>query len=92
MLLVSYSQARMELGLPRTEQEKEFDQFQEWIQRKYNISDSKGWDSIILLNSIDEKGAFYNFFKLLEEFSHTKTNDRASEVTTTANNNYLTVS
>ena len=92
MLLVGYSQARMELGLPRTEQEKEFDQFQEWIQRKYNISDSKGWDSIILLDSTDEKGAFYNFFKLFEEFSHTKTNDRGLEVKITANNNYLTVS
>jgi hypothetical protein len=80
MLLVGYSQARMELGLPRTAQEQEFDQFQEWIQHKYNISDSKGWDSIILLNSTDEKAAFYQFFQLFEEFSHRNTNDASLEV------------
>lgn len=80
MLLVGYSQARMELELPRTVQEQEFDQFQEWIQHKYNISDSKGWDSIILLNSTDEKEAFYKFFQLFDEFSHSNTNDANLEV------------
>ncbi|TAE53279.1 MAG: hypothetical protein EAZ87_23920 [Nostocales cyanobacterium] len=80
MLLVGYSQARMELGLPRTAQEQEFDQFQEWIQNKYNISDSQGWDSIILLNSTDEKAAFYQFFQLFDEFSHRNTNDEIMKV------------
>ena len=80
MLLVGYSQARMELGLPRTAQEQEFDQFQEWIQNKYNISESQGWDSIILLNSIDEKEAFYKFFQLFDEFSHRNINDTSLEV------------
>jgi hypothetical protein len=85
MLLVGYSQARMELGLPRTEQEKNFDQFQEWIESKYNITASLGWDSIILLNSTDEKEAFYKFFQLLEQFNHGETSTKSLEVTTTEN-------
>lgn len=68
MLLVGYSQARMELGLPRTKQEKEFDRFADWIQSKYNTISTQGWDKIILANSADEKEAFYRFFKLFEHF------------------------
>lgn len=68
MLLLGYSQARMELGLPRTSQEIEFDKFQDWIQERFKITSSHGWDSIILFYSIDERDALDKFFDLFEKF------------------------
>ncbi|MCC3439960.1 hypothetical protein [Microcoleus sp. PH2017_05_CCC_O_A] len=44
------------------------DGFQEWIQERYQITSTHGWDSIILFFSADEKDALDKFFKLLEEF------------------------
>jgi hypothetical protein len=91
MLLVGYSQARMELGLPRTEQEKNFDNFQEWIQSKFNIKSSQSWDSIILSNSTDEKDAFYKFFQLFEQFLHGVTNTANLELTTKSTPDYSNI-
>ncbi|ABA20706.1 hypothetical protein Ava_1082 [Trichormus variabilis ATCC 29413] len=91
MLLVGYSQARMELGLPRTKQEKNFDNFQEWIQIKFNINTSQSWDSIILANSTDEKDAFYKFFQLFEQFLHGVTNTANLELTTKSNPDYSNI-
>ncbi len=68
MLLMGYSLARREVGLPITKQEKEFGGFQEWIQEKFKITSSHGWDSIILFYSADEREAFENFFQLFEKF------------------------
>lgn len=68
MLLMGYSLARNELGLPITKQEKEFGGFQEWIQEKFKITSSHGWDSIILFYSADETDALDNFFQLFEQF------------------------
>lgn len=68
MLLVGYSLARRELNLPLSQQEKEFDRFQEWIQKRFEIASSQGWDSIILFHSVDEKDALEKFFKLFAEF------------------------
>jgi hypothetical protein len=91
MLLIGYSQARMELGLPRTEQEKNFDDFQEWIQSKFNINTSQGWDSIILSNSTNEKDAFYKFFQLFEQFLHGVTNTANLELTTKSTPDYSNI-
>ncbi|MCF4966609.1 hypothetical protein [Nostoc sp. CMAA1605] len=91
MLLIGYSQARMELGLPRTEQEKHFDNFQEWIQIKFNINSSQSWDSIILSNSTDEKDAFYKFFQLFEQFLHGVTNTASLELTTKSTPDYSNI-
>lgn len=68
MLLTGYALARSELGLPVTEQEKEFGGFQDWVQERYKITSTHGWDSIILFNSVDERDALDNFFKLFEKF------------------------
>ena len=68
MLLTGYGMARAELGLPVTEQEKEFDGFQDWIQERFKIRSSHGWDSIILFYSIDERDALDKFFDLFEKF------------------------
>ncbi|MFB2973041.1 hypothetical protein ACE1CD_29110 [Aerosakkonema sp. BLCC-F183] len=70
MLLMGYSIARGDLGLPTTEQEQEFEKFQEWIAKRYNITSSHGWDSIILFYSADERDALDNFFNLFEKFQN----------------------
>lgn len=69
MLLMGYSMARGELGLPLTKQEKQFAQFQKWIQQKYQINTTQGWDNTILSQVKDEKLALELFFDLLEEFN-----------------------
>jgi hypothetical protein len=66
--LDGYETARAELGFPDTEQQQQLDGFQEWIQERYKITSTHGWDSIILFFSVDEKDALDKFFKLLEEF------------------------
>ncbi|MFB2880402.1 hypothetical protein [Floridanema aerugineum] len=66
--LDGYMGAREDLGLPQTEQEKEFNGFQEWIQERFNITSSHGWDSIILFYSADERDALEKFFELFEKF------------------------
>lgn len=68
MLLAGYAMARAELGLPLTEQEKEFGGFQDWIQERYKINSNHGWDSIILFYSADERDALNKFFDLFEKF------------------------
>jgi hypothetical protein len=68
MLLMGYGLARGELGLPVTEQEKEFGGFQDWIQERFKITSNHGWDSIILFFSADERAALDNFFNLFERF------------------------
>jgi hypothetical protein len=69
MLLMGYSMSRGELGLQLTEQEKQFAQFQRWIQAKYQVNSAQGWESIILSQVEDEKLAFDLFFDLFEKFN-----------------------
>lgn len=69
MLLMGYSMSRGELGLQLTQEEKQFAQFQQWIQGKYQINSSEGWESIILSQINDEKLAFDLFFELFEQFN-----------------------
>ena len=69
MLLIGYGMSRGELGLQLTQEEKQFAQFQQWIQRKYQINSSEGWESIILSQVEDEKLAFDLFFELFEQFN-----------------------
>ena len=68
MFLDGYGMARCDLGLPRRSQQKEFSGFQEWIQTRFNITSTHGWDDIILFYSVDERDALDNFFKLFEQF------------------------
>jgi hypothetical protein len=69
MLLMGYSMSRGELGLQLTQQEKQFAKFQQWIQTKYQVNSSQGWETIILSQVEDEKLAFDLFFELFEEFN-----------------------
>jgi hypothetical protein len=69
MLLMGYSMAKMEVSLNKTiEESAELREFQDWIQEKYDILDSKSWANIILENSTGEEEAFNNFFELFDEF------------------------
>jgi len=58
----------MDLQIFDTEQELEFRGFQDWIQERYDTTTCHSWASIILLNSEDDKAAFWKFFDLLEEY------------------------
>ena len=66
--LSGYSVAKHELGGQPTEQEQDFREFPEWIQKKFNIQTSQSWASIILFYSEDERKALDKFFQLFEEF------------------------
>jgi hypothetical protein len=63
-----YTYARRDIGLPETEQEIEFGDFQDWLQRRYDIKTTQSWASIILFFSRDERDALDRFFELLDEF------------------------
>ncbi|BAZ10976.1 hypothetical protein NIES4071_28000 [Calothrix sp. NIES-4071] len=45
-----------------------YDNFQPWIQNRFNVRTSNSWANIILLFTRDEKDALNCFFKLLDEF------------------------
>ena len=42
--------------------------FHDWVQQRYKMKTSNSWANIILLFTRDEKDAFEQFFKLLNEF------------------------
>jgi hypothetical protein len=66
--LDGYRSARADLGLPLTEQEKAFNEFQAWIQQRFKITSNQGWDRIILFYSTDERAALDSFFELFDQF------------------------
>ncbi|MFB2983514.1 hypothetical protein [Microseira sp. BLCC-F43] len=66
--LDGYYLARCEIGLPLTEQESEFQEFLQWIRKKFQVETGQLWASILLFNSPDERSAVDRFFSLFEEF------------------------
>jgi hypothetical protein len=69
MFLVGYKTARRELGIELTAEEIRFYQeFHQFVEKKYNLHTSNAWAKIILLYCPDEKQGFERFFQLLEEF------------------------
>ncbi|MEH2088078.1 hypothetical protein [Nostoc sp.] len=68
MLLRGYSLAQREVGILPTEQEREFEGFQLWVQEKYGINSGQSWSKIILFYSVDEHEALQKFFELFEEY------------------------
>lgn len=80
MFLCGYEFSRQEQELELTAEEKEFEQFQSWIQQRFNITTSASWAKIILLHSADERSGFDLFFKLLAEFvKQQRRNDKLKE-------------
>ncbi len=68
VFLDGYIFARRQLGIPTTEQEEKFEEFQGWIENKFNQQDTQSWSRIILFYSEDEADALKYFFELFEEF------------------------
>jgi recombinational DNA repair protein (RecF pathway) len=68
MLLMGYSIGKMEENLNKIGEESKLQEFQQWIQDKYNVLASKSWATIILENSTNEEDAFNKFFELFNEF------------------------
>ena len=70
VFLDGYTFARRQLGIPITEQEKQFEEFQEWIENRFNQADTQSWSRIILFYDEDEADALNRFFDLFEEFKN----------------------
>jgi hypothetical protein len=67
--LKGYDFSREELGLESTKEELFFyENFQEWLQSRFQVQTVSSWAKIIQLYSIDDRDAFENFFILLDEF------------------------
>jgi Trp operon repressor len=81
ILLKGYSLARREVGLAPTQEEREFDGFQSWVQEKYGIKSEQSWAKIILFYSIDEQEALERFFELFEEYlNQNKSQNQATQL------------
>ena len=72
VFLDGYTFARRQLGIPVSEQEREFEGFQIWIEQRFNQPDTQSWTRIILFYSEDERDALDKFFNLFEEFINQK--------------------
>ncbi|WP_298914238.1 hypothetical protein [uncultured Nostoc sp.] len=79
MLLRGYSLAQREVGVLPTEQEREFEGFQSWIEEKYGINSGQSWSKIILFYSVDEHEALEKFFELFEEYLNRNKNLEVDE-------------
>ena len=68
VFLDGYTFARRELKVPISNEEADFEDFQEWIEGKFNLPDTQSWAKIILFYSADERDALERFFQLFDEF------------------------
>ncbi len=71
-----YCFAKLEFNLPETAEEKEFEEFLEWIrslfEENYGITTTQSWAMLILFHSADERDALERFFQLFETFLEIK--------------------
>jgi hypothetical protein len=66
--LDGYTCACRQLGIPVTEQEQEFAEFSDWIEKQFHQPSTQFWARIILFYSEDESQALDTFFELFEKF------------------------
>jgi hypothetical protein len=66
--LSGYSIAQYELGATPTLQDKDFEEFPNWLRQKFSIQTSQSWASILLFYSEDEQKALALFFEVFDEF------------------------
>lgn len=71
--LSGYSIAQYELGVTQSPQDKDFQEFPEWVRQKFKIQTSQSWANILLFYAEDEQKALDLFFKVFEEFSNRHT-------------------
>lgn len=77
-----YSLARREMNLPLTEQERDFQEFQEWMNPPdkpifHRKEDS--WDKLFILFAHDESKALTAFFATLEKFKNRDKSGKLSQ-------------
>ena len=82
--LDGYYYARRELEIPLTAQESEFQEFLQWIRKRFDVETGQLWSSILLFHSADESKAIERFFDLFQEFINQK-NCREDEQELVAN-------
>jgi hypothetical protein len=70
--LDGYTFALRQVNIPVSEQERQFEQFQEWIEQRYNQPATQHWTKIILFYAEDEADALARFFELFNEFIEQK--------------------
>jgi hypothetical protein len=66
--LSGYSIAQYELNSTPTPQDKDFQEFPEWVRHKFNVQTSQSWANILLFYAEDELKALDLFFQVFEEF------------------------
>lgn len=66
--LDGYTFALRQANISVTDEEQKFENFQQWIEIKYNQNDTQDWSKIILFYAEDEANALDIFFQLFEEF------------------------
>jgi len=80
VFLDGYTFARRELKVPISNEEADFEDFQEWIEGKFNLPDTQSWAKIILFYSADERDALERFFELFDEFVKRNSSSTTEEV------------
>lgn len=65
-----YELAKNQLGLPKAEKDREFEEFLLWIRTRYKIETTQSWASLILFHSADERDALDRLFQLWEKFQN----------------------
>jgi Trp operon repressor len=70
--LDGYTFALRQVNIPVSQEEQEFEQFQEWIETRFNQPSTQHWSRIILFYSEDERDALDRFFELFNEFINEK--------------------
>ena len=63
-----YELAKNQLGVPKNEQDQEFEEFLSWLRSRYQIQTTQSWASLILFHSVDEREALERLFDLWEKF------------------------
>jgi hypothetical protein len=83
VFLDAYTFARRELSVAQTQEEEEFEEFQEWIEQRFSQHSTQSWSRIILFYSEDESDALNRFFELFTEFLKAKRQSEKEQATLT---------
>jgi hypothetical protein len=75
-----YDLARNQIGVPKTDQEREFEEFLLWVRSRYKTETTQSWASLILFYSVDERDALDRLFDLWEKFQN-RAQDKATQIT-----------
>ncbi len=78
MWLAGYRMGRMLAGLAPSDEEREFDAFDAFVQDKYDWHDVGGWAAKIAYYHREDASALDEFFKLLDEFREARGRRRSN--------------